>query len=264
VVSVAEATGKKAEGLALLREPFPDDQVGLLPKPYKRDSQKGNCRECGGYHGQPAAHLSYVGHAALTDRLLNADPGWTWEPVAFGPEGLPATDRNGGLWIRLTVCGVTRLGYGDADGKSGGNAVKEAIGDALRNAGMRFGAALDLWHKGDLHAATEARNEQPAPPPEKRAERVRGEAAKAPDAWTEPVAQPPDVSVEAHTWYAGWAGRVASCPTLPQLRGLWGEMVSEHEAGHATDEMRRDGLALRQERAGDLREPEPGSEPVPA
>lgn len=100
----------------------------------------------------------------------------------------------------------------------------------------------------------------------RRAERVRGEAAKAPDAWTEPVAQPPDTSgsgrADAHTWYAGWAGRVASCPTLPQLRGLWGEMVSEHEAGHATDEMRRDGLALRQERADDLKQPEP--EPVPS
>lgn len=34
---------------------------------------------------------------------------------------------------------------------SGGDAVKEVIGDALRNAAMRFGAALDLWHKGDLH-----------------------------------------------------------------------------------------------------------------
>ena len=29
--------------------------------------------------------------------------------------------------------------------------MKERIGDALRNAAMRFGAALDLWHKGDLH-----------------------------------------------------------------------------------------------------------------
>ena len=29
--------------------------------------------------------------------------------------------------------------------------MKERIGDALRNAAMRFGAALDLWHKGELH-----------------------------------------------------------------------------------------------------------------
>ena len=47
---------------------------------------------------------------------------------------------------------MTRYGYGAADGKTGGDAVKEIIGDALRNAAMRFGAALDLWHKGDLHA----------------------------------------------------------------------------------------------------------------
>ena len=60
------------------------------------------------------------------------------------------------MWIRLTVCGVTRLGYGDAQGKSGGNAMKERIGDALRNAAMRFGAALDLWHKGELHIEEEA------------------------------------------------------------------------------------------------------------
>jgi hypothetical protein len=59
------------------------------------------------------------------------------------------------MWIKLTVCGVTRLGYGDAQGKTGGNAMKERIGDALRNAAMRFGAALDLWHKGDLHGDEE-------------------------------------------------------------------------------------------------------------
>ena len=59
------------------------------------------------------------------------------------------------MWITLTVCGQTRLGYGSADGKSGGDAVKEIIGDALRNAAMRFGAALDLWHKGDLHQDTD-------------------------------------------------------------------------------------------------------------
>jgi hypothetical protein len=93
-----------------------------------------------------------VGHAALTDRLLDVDPLWSWEPMGLRPDGTPAFDRNGGLWIKLTVCGVTRLGYGNADGKSGGDAVKEIIGDALRNAAMRFGAALDLWHKGDLHA----------------------------------------------------------------------------------------------------------------
>jgi hypothetical protein len=145
----------KAKGLALLRAPFPANQIGKLPKPFKKDSPKGQCDECGGWHGLPAAHLDYVGHAAITDRLLDADPAWAWEPLSLNEQGLPALDSNGGLWIKLTIGGVTRLGYGDAQGKTGGDAMKERIGDALRNAAMRFGVALELWHKGDLHAPTE-------------------------------------------------------------------------------------------------------------
>ena len=125
----------------------------------RKDDYK-SCSVCGGWHHPKAIHLDYVGHAALTDRLLDADPKWNWEPVAFGPDGNPLM-VNGGLWIRLTVDGVTRLGYGDAQQKQGHNAIKEAIGDALRNAAMRFGAALDLWHKGDLHEAKEAQGDKP-------------------------------------------------------------------------------------------------------
>ena len=146
-------------GLALLRQPFPAHHISKLPKAtkaqneaVKADYKKGiRCKICNGWHHPEVVHLDYVGHAALTDRLLEADPEWNWEPIAFGPDGLPVIDRNGGMWIKLTVCGQTRLGYGHADGKQGGDAVKEVIGDALRNAAMRFGAALDLWHKGDLH-----------------------------------------------------------------------------------------------------------------
>jgi hypothetical protein len=155
--------------LAKLREPFPERQISKLPKESRAqiDERKArkqgcmvwNCAVCGGSHHKDAVHLDYVGHAALTDRLLDADIEWNWEPMAFTPEGLPAFDRNGGLWIRLTVQGVTRPGYGSADGKSGGDAVKEIIGDALRNAAMRFGAALDLWHKGDLHGEDEGQPE---------------------------------------------------------------------------------------------------------
>lgn len=163
------AQTKIETGAALLRVPFAPNHISKLPKPTKpqtdavrADFKKGiRCQECGQWHHPDVVHLDYVGHAALTDRLLDADPAWYWEPLAYGPDGLPAVDRDGGLWIRLTVCGVTRLGYGDADGKQGGNAVKEAIGDALRNAAMRFGAALDLWHKGDLHADDE--DEAPKP-----------------------------------------------------------------------------------------------------
>jgi hypothetical protein len=122
--------------LPMLRQPFPANQISYLPK--------------GG------VKLAYVGHAALTDRLLDTDPAWTWEPLALDGRGLPALDESGGLWIKLTVCGVTRLGYGDAGQKKGGDAMKERIGDALRNAAMRFGAALELWHKGELHVEESA------------------------------------------------------------------------------------------------------------
>lgn len=129
-------------GLVKLRAPFPADQIGKLPKPYNANADKGTCRECGGWHGLPAAHLDFVGHADLTARLLDADPFWSWEPFAVDDHGLPAI-VGGNLWVRLTVCGVTRIGVGD------GRNAKECIGDALRNAAMRFGAALELWAKGD-------------------------------------------------------------------------------------------------------------------
>jgi hypothetical protein len=146
----------KKTGLELLRVPFPEGQISKLPK-FRKDStaRKIRCQICGGYHPEDAVHLDYVGHAALTNRLLDADPEWNWEPLAVDESGLPRMDRCGGMWIKLTVCGVTRLGYGHAEGKQGGDAIKEVIGDALRNAAMRFGAALDLWCKGDLHAEDE-------------------------------------------------------------------------------------------------------------
>lgn len=164
------------EPLAKMREPFPANQVSKLPKESKAqaEARKANrdlivwkCDICGGMHHKNAVHLDYVGHAALTDRLLDTDITWSWEPVAADEHGLPLFDRVGGLWIKLTVGGVTRLGYGTADGKSGGDAVKEIIGDALRNAAMRFGAALDLWHKGDLHAdePEDVRPERDGPEP---------------------------------------------------------------------------------------------------
>ena len=150
---------EKPTGLTLMRADFSQNQMSKLPKGTKAQNQcppdqKVNCKVCGGWHHPQIRHLDYVGHAAVTDRLLDCDPEWTWEPVAFGPDGLPALDTSGGLWIRLTVCGVSRLGYGNAQDKdaySPGDRLKEVIGDAIRNSAMRFGAALELWHKGDLH-----------------------------------------------------------------------------------------------------------------
>lgn len=155
-----EPVSPRERALKLMREPFPENQISKICKPTRRDNPAGACRDCGGYHKIPSKQLSYVGHAALTDRLLDADPEWTWEPLALTPMGTPQLDPDGSLWIKLTVAGVSRLGCGDAQGKTGGDAMKERIGDALRNAAMRFGAALDLWHKGTLHVDEKPEEEE--------------------------------------------------------------------------------------------------------
>jgi len=150
------------EALKKLAVPFPDSAISMLPKPtsaqtdaVKRDYKAGiRCKICGAWHHPDVIHLPYVGHAALTARLLEVDPLWDWWPKACGANGLPTYDENGGLWIYLSICGMQRLGYGHAGGSVGGDKTKEIIGDALRNAAMRFGCALDLWFKGDLPAST--------------------------------------------------------------------------------------------------------------
>lgn len=174
-IHIEGADKPKPTGLDLLREPFPPHQISKLPKESgaqakeRKDRVPGcmvwGCKVCGGNHHKDAVHLDYVGHAALTDRLLDCDPNWNWEP--YDHPSLPTVQ--GGMWIKLTVCGVSRIGFGSADGKTGGDAIKEIIGDALRNAAMRFGAALDLWHKGQLHLP-ESDPEQPEAPPAEQPE----------------------------------------------------------------------------------------------
>lgn len=142
----------QVKGLQELRKPFPPERIEKRPQPKWKKAWENqpsqNCSECGGYHpvGHFTIHLDYVGHANATDRLLEVDPWWNWEPMAYTEAGTPLFTDNG-LWIRLTVCGVTRIGFGD------GSSVKEVIGDAIRNAAMRFGLALDLWSRIDLHEA---------------------------------------------------------------------------------------------------------------
>lgn len=202
---------QKPTGLDLMRAPFAENQISKLPKPTKRqtDEVKADfsngirCQVCGGWHHPKVVHLDYVGHAALTDRLLDCDPNWNWEPVAFNDAGTPALDNNGGMWIRLTVCDQTRLGYGNADGKNGGDAVKELIGDALRNAAMRFGAALDLWHKGDLHQGDDEPDEKPKQPAQ-----TQQKQPKAPDVTPEERVKKMD-------------GALAACETAADLDKRW-------------------------------------------
>jgi hypothetical protein len=153
--------------LEILRAPFPPESVSRLPKKYK-DKQ-------GNWH---SIDLDYIGHADITERLLDADLLWRWAPLGKDDAGMPLFDLDKagnkvGLWIVLTVQGRSMLGYGSCEpGKQ--DAVKELIGDALRNAAMRLGAGLDLWKKNgpaQARAAAEAatepaqapRREQPAP-----------------------------------------------------------------------------------------------------
>lgn len=155
----------QADKWAQLREAFPPEQIGHLPK--------------------AGITLSYVGHAAVTDRLLQVDPEWTWEPFGRDEAGNPVLVENQGgmqgepygLWIKLTVNGVTRPGFG------GGKNAKECISDAIRNAAMRFGVALDLWAKEDLsnggasaptgQSATGADSAAPSPSPFKQPAKLK-------------------------------------------------------------------------------------------
>jgi hypothetical protein len=147
-----------------LARPFTDSQIGKLPRiscGACRDTRakvcdqhrKQKCDVCDNWISTAHIHLDYVGHAQVTARLLEVDPDWNWEPVGWDVDGMPAIlVEQGGrrvMWIKLTVLGVTRLGVGIAG--SGEEVEKVLIGDALRNAAMRFGVALDLWAKGDLH-----------------------------------------------------------------------------------------------------------------
>jgi hypothetical protein len=161
-----------------LRAPFPPDQTEWLPKQLRRDDKvKGQCERahmgvcaddhpCGGYHAR-SIHLTYVGHAGITMRLneVCTPAGWNWEPMALTPTGLPLFS-DGGLWIKLTILGETKIGFGDAEGKTGPAATKEVIGDALRNGALRFGIGTYLWSKSEAAQVLKAGGDPDASPPE--------------------------------------------------------------------------------------------------
>jgi len=129
--------------------------------------------------------LSYLGHADTTRALIEADPCWTWTPMATDDNGLPVLDRDEhgrpvGMWIWIQVCGVERPAYGSCEpGKR--DAVKELIGDALRNGAMRFGVAGGLWSKAD-RSDTEATK-----PQRRKAARRQADASEVPVADPSPA-----------------------------------------------------------------------------
>ncbi len=146
-------------GLRMLRAKFPQSAVRYRPayvgeydtnddgKRFIPPECVMECPTCGKTHALPAKHLAYVGHAHVTERLNKVDPGWYWEPMASDQNGNPILSH-GGMWIRLYVLGQMRIGFGASD-NSGPDAIKEIIGDAIRNAAMRFGCGLELWMPSD-------------------------------------------------------------------------------------------------------------------
>lgn len=117
--------------------------------------------------------LDFVGHADITRLLIEIDPLWTWEPVAYTATGLPAYEVINGMAHmagRMTVHGKTLIGVGScAHNKP--DVCKELISDFLRNAAMRFGVCLALWTKNEwedlggtpIPAARPAPAKKPAP-----------------------------------------------------------------------------------------------------
>jgi hypothetical protein len=109
--------------------------------------------------------LDFVGHADVTKMIIEIDPFWTWEPVAFSADGLPAYRVENGMahmagW--LTIHGVRRLGIGSvAHNKP--DLLKELASDFLRNAAMRFGICLSLWTKQEWDDVDRPVASAPAP-----------------------------------------------------------------------------------------------------
>ncbi len=182
------------EKAALLRVKFEPKEIGQLPRKNRDGS---------------VVWLDYVGHAAVTDRLLKADPGWTWEPLSFTEDGRPLIVTRGNtvtMWIRLTVCGVTRLGVGTVKAEAF-DVEKQLIGDAIRNAAMRFGVALDHWTKEELSgfdtgAGSDSTSEAKGPPAVQpsgqaavNADDLNGDGSPAPVPTRRPQPSRPDPTV---------------------------------------------------------------------
>jgi hypothetical protein len=120
--------------------------------------------------------LDFVGHADVTKMLIEIDENWTWEPVAFDDQGLPAYRVENGMahmagW--LTLHGVRRLGIGSVQHNKA-DLLKELCSDFIRNAAMRFGVCLALWTKQEWEDVSAPK---PAPAP---AAKQTGPAPKKP------------------------------------------------------------------------------------
>lgn len=153
---VPGSTAARHEALRRLAEEWwepPADLIDTLPK--------------GG------VELRYLSHIWVRKAFQDADPDWYWEPMGYDDRGQPVIERDSqgqpvGFWIWLHLLGTKMPGYGSVEpGKR--DAVKELIGDALRNAGMRL-VGGSLWVKDKPKRKAPAKKKEPLPaavePPE--------------------------------------------------------------------------------------------------
>ena len=95
--------------------------------------------------------LDFVGHADITRILIEIDPHWSIEPVAYDEAGLPAAKKIGNMiqaGLRMTLLGQTRYCVGSVEERKS-DIGKELVSDAIRNGAMRFGISLSLWTKAE-------------------------------------------------------------------------------------------------------------------
>jgi hypothetical protein len=152
-----------------LRNPFPPELIGKIPTGgMKRD---------------------YVGHAAVTDRLLKEAPDFTYTVDHI-------ETQNGhvvGILATMTIGGKSIQEAGGVGAKNEwGEELKLAISDFLRRGAMRFGVALDLWSREDLQAVQDS--PATSPPPAEVTNTDGGEALDTPP--------PASSSVAGETWDA--------------------------------------------------------------
>lgn len=246
-------TDRQAQ-LEALRAPFDKSVIGKLPRATTKDGPKSKCNTCGAYI-QQHIHIDYVGHAAVRDRLLNVDLEWNWEPVAWDDDGMPKPVRNSaggpiGLWIKLTVAGVTRLGYGSTEPMP--DAMKVLIGDALRNAAMSFGVALDLWTKDELESHLVDDGDDPKPKSRPSVDRARAAVSRAASGGDGeriggPAAVPANQSATRRTQPGSGAGNEGTETEEETPTSITtGEEGEPHElTGHAGDSTSPAGLDTR-------------------
>lgn len=99
--------------------------------------------------------LDFVGHADVNKALIEIDPMWTWQPVAWDDEGMPKIKVANGvatMWGVMTIHGKQMLGVATVQANKP-DLYKELASDFIRNAAMRFGVYLSLWTKSEWEDA---------------------------------------------------------------------------------------------------------------